>query len=48
MANKPKKVVLAYVGPKADLRRRAIALDVTNSFAIGYGSRKAHIPMLDA
>jgi hypothetical protein len=48
MANKPKKVVLAYVGPKADFRRRrAIALDVTNSVAVGYGSRKAHIPMLD-
>ena len=47
MANKPKKVVLAYVGPKADLRRKPRLLDASNSVPIGYGSRKAYIPMLD-
>lgn len=48
MASKPKKVVLAYVSPKADLRRRAVSRDETNSVPIGYGSRKAFIPMLDS
>jgi hypothetical protein len=47
MAIKPKKVVLAYVGPKADLRRPVKAMAAEVSVPIGYGSRKAYIPMLD-
>jgi hypothetical protein len=48
MNTKTKQVKLVYVSPKADLRRSALTMEPEASLPIGYGSRKAFIPMLDA